>query len=425
MRRLFSLSSFCYTVFMKDNKNQVNTNPADIDAFLGRGVITQILPNIKEFKALLLSGKKLKAYWGFDPTSTALHLSHAKNIILLEEFRKLGHEVNVLFGDFTARIGDPTDKGTTRAQLTEEQVKENVQAWVDHIRPLMDFDAKVNPPNIVYNANWLKEMDLEKVLEAASNFTVQQMLERDMFQKRLGEGKPIHLHEFLYPLMQGYDSVAQNVDVEFCGTDQIFNALAGRTLQKRYHDREKYVVAVNLMEDPVTGELMSKSRGTGVFLGTTANEMYGQVMAQNDSMIRPLLVNVTRIPLSEIDALNIETDPMTAKKFTAEKIVKIFHGMKAATESAKYWSETFQKQQIPENIEKVQVKLKVPLVDILVKQGLVKSKSEFKRLVAEGAVKFHGEIREEKILDPEALAEESGSLKIGKRRFLKIIVKKS
>jgi tyrosyl-tRNA synthetase len=404
--------------------SKINTNPEDIDKFLHRGVISQVLPTIKEFKELLLSGKKLKAYWGFDPTSTALHLSHAKNIILLEEFRKLGHEVHVLFGDFTARIGDPTDKSATRSQLTQEDVQTNVQAWVEHIRPLMDFDAKENAPKIVYNADWLKDMKLEQVLEAAANFTVQQMLERDMFDKRIKEGKPIHLHEFLYPLMQGYDSVAQDVDVEFCGTDQTFNALAGRVLQKRYNNKEKLVVAVNLMEDPVTGTLMSKSNGTGVFLGTTPEEMYGQVMAQNDSMIKPLLVNLTRIPLEEIDALNIEKDPMSAKKFTAEKIVEIFHNTEIAQKAGENWATTFQKQEIPEDIKKVTVKLKVPLVEILIQQGLVKSKSDFRRLINEGAIKFHGEMREEKILDPEALAEESGALKIGKRRFLKIVVEK-
>jgi tyrosyl-tRNA synthetase len=404
--------------------SKINTNPEDIEKFLHRGVISQVLPTIKEFKELLLSGKKLKAYWGFDPTSTALHLSHAKNIILLEEFRKLGHEVHVLFGDFTARIGDPTDKSATRSQLTQEQVKENVQAWVDHIRPLMDFDAKENPPKIVYNADWLQDMSLEKVLEVASNFTVQQMLERDMFDKRLKEGKPIHLHEFLYPLMQGYDSVAQDVDVEFCGTDQTFNALAGRVLQKRYNNKEKLVVAVNLMEDPATGTLMSKSNGTGVFLGTSPEEMYGQVMAQNDSMIKPLLVNLTRIPLEEIEALDIQNDPMGAKKFTAEKIVEIFHGAEVAQKAGEHWSSTFQQQQIPEDTKQVTTKIKVPLVDILIKQGIVSSKSEFRRLIKEGAIKFHGKMEEKKILDPQALTEESGSLKIGKRRFLKIVVEK-
>jgi tyrosyl-tRNA synthetase len=188
------------------------------EAILNRGIVVNILPDRKSFVERLASENPMRMYIGADPTSTALHLSHAKNYMLLEEFRKLGHEVIVLFGDFTAKIGDPTDRLSARKQLTTEEVMENVKHWVEQIRPLMDFDAEVNPPVVKFNSEWLSKLSMEDVVNLASNITVQQMLERDMFEKRINEQKPIHLHEFLYPLMQGYDSVAMDVDVELCGT---------------------------------------------------------------------------------------------------------------------------------------------------------------------------------------------------------------
>lgn len=405
-------------------KINIITDENKIDELLSRGVIVNILPTQAVFKQQLLSGKKLKMYWGFDPTSTALHLSHAKNIILLEEFRKLGHEVHILFGDFTARIGDPTDKGSARKQLSQEDVTENVKAWIQQIKPLMDFSDTKNPPKIVYNSDWLKKLSFEEVIDIASNFTVQHMMERDMFEKRLHAGEPIFLHEFFYPLMQGYDSVAQDVDVEFCGTDQTFNALAGRTLQKRYNQKEKTVVAVNLMEDPVTKELMSKSNGNGVFLNATPEIMYGQIMAQNDSMIKPLLINVTRLPLQEIEVLDIIKDPMKNKKFTAFEITKIFFGEEKAMNAQKEWVQAFQKGGVPGSAKKVEIEAGILLMDILINNDLVASKTEFRRLIKEGAIRFYNKLKEEKVTDPETLILESVDLKIGKKRFLKIIVKK-
>src|SRR3989338_2351694 len=197
------------------------TDKKRIEEIFNRGVVTQIIPSKEELLKRLLSGDRLRIYIGADPTSDSLHLSHAKNYMFLEELRQLGHEVIVLVGDFTAQIGDPTDKESARVQLTEEQVKENVKSWIKQIKPLMDFEAKDNPPQIKYNSEWLSNMKLKDEILLASNLTVQRMLERDMFQKRLKENIPIYLHEFEYPLMQGYDSVAMDVDVELCGTDQI------------------------------------------------------------------------------------------------------------------------------------------------------------------------------------------------------------
>src|SRR3989339_397920 len=203
------------------------TDAKKIDEILERGTIVQILPTKDEFRKKLLNGERLKFYIGFDATAPTLHLSHAKNLMLLEKFRKLGHEVIVLFGDFTARIGDPTEEKSSRKQLTRDDVLENVKIWKELIKPLMDFNDKENPPVIKYNNEWLSKLNFEDIINLSSNFTVQQMIERDMFDKRLKDGKPIYLHEFFYPLMQGYDSVVMDVDVELCGTDEIKNLVKG------------------------------------------------------------------------------------------------------------------------------------------------------------------------------------------------------
>jgi len=281
-------------------------------AILDRGVISGVLPDRASFLERLASPMPMRIYIGADPTSTALHLSHAKNYMLLEEFRQLGHEVIVLFGDFTARIGDPTDRMAARKQLTGEEVKANVTEWLEQIRPLMDFDAAENPPQVKFNAEWLAKLTMEDIIELTSMVTVQRMLERDMFEKRLQEQRPIHLHEFIYPLMQGFDSVAMEVDAELCGTDQTFNALMGRTLLEKLKGKDKFVVTVNLMENPKTGELMSKSRGTGVFLDTNAFDKFGSIMAQPDEMIELILVNNTRLPLSEVAEIMRAENPRDA-----------------------------------------------------------------------------------------------------------------
>ena len=214
-----------------------------IDDILERGVLAEFYPSKKEFKDALMSGKKLKFYMGADPTAKALHLGHAQNLMVLEQFRQLGHEVIFLIGDFTGMIGDPSDKGSARVKQTPAQVQENFSLWKDQVKNILDFDDVNNPVQIKYNSEWLGKLNFAEVLELASNFTVQQMLERDMFEKRMKVEKPIYIHEFMYPLMQGYDSVAMDVDVELCGTDQIFNALAGRTLMQKMKNKDKFVVA--------------------------------------------------------------------------------------------------------------------------------------------------------------------------------------
>ena len=473
--------------------NKTNTNPEQIDEILDRGTIVDILPTKKEFREKLLSGEKLKFYIGFDATAPTLHLSHAKNFMLMEKFRKLGHEVIVLFGDFTARIGDPTGENSARKQLSRKDVVENVKKWKKLIEPLMDFKDQKNPPKIMYNNDWLAKLTLEDVISLASNFTVQQMLERDMFAGRIFgdkktrlileksgilrvthktyakcrhcakvfpsfiqfenekafdtsnvEGnqmscprcnkmtivdkkdliqirqKPIYLHELLYPLMQGYDSVAINVDVEVCGTDQTFNALAGRTLLKKIKGKDKFVIAVTLMENPKTGELMSKSKGTGVFLNTTANDMFGQIMAQPDEMIEILFINNTYLSLGEIKKLMSLDNPRDIKAKLAKEIITIYHNKKSAEEAEEEFNKIFRDKKKPTDIKKCKVKSKkLKVVDLLVEIELANSKGNARRLVEQGGVRIDDTVQKD--FEKEIELKNGMIVQVGKRRFVKIV----
>ena len=396
------------------------TDHKKIDEILDRGAIVEILPSKEEFRDKLLSGEKVRFYIGFDATAPVLHLGHARNFMFLEELRKLGHEVIVLFGDFTAMIGDPSDKDSVRKQLSREEVAFNVKKWQELIKPLMDFEDKNNPPKIMYNGDWLRKLNLEDLVGLAGNFTVQQMLERDMFQKRLKENKPIYLHEFLYPLMQAYDSVVMNVDVEVCGTDQIFNALAGRTLLKKLKNKDKYVVALMLIGNPKTGEMMSKSKGVGIFLDASFEDMYGQIMAQSDEMTEILFVNNTHLPLDEIKNILEQENPRDAKMRLALEIVKIFYGEDAAQKAERHFIKTVQKKETPDDIDEIKIKAgEYAPPELLTLLKLASSKNDAKRLIEQGAVKINNKILtdwREKIA-----VKDSDIIKVGKRRFIKLI----
>lgn len=405
----------------------IDTNPEKIHELLTRSV-KEILPTKESLEKELFSGKKLRIYIGTDATGTSLHLGHATNYIILEKFRKLGHEVIFLIGDFTSRIGDPTDKTAARIQLTREQVVENVKTWLDQIRPIVDIDNKENPVKILYNHDWLSKLDFEEVLKLASHFTVQQMLERDMFQKRLQEQKPIHLHEFLYPLMQGYDSVAMDVDIEMCGNDQKFNALAGRTLQKKINNKEKFVFITTLLENPNTGEkMMSKSLGTGVFLDSSADQMYGGIMAQADENIHQLFVDCTYV--SDIEIMDMVfgmqngENPMQYKKRLAREIVTIYHNENEALAAQTNWENTFSEGGLPDVIPEVSGESETLLSEVLVANNILDSKGEFRRLTDEGGIKIVSEdLIETKITDFQYKLSETIVLKIGKKKFVKVVV---
>lgn len=396
---------------------KVVTDEQEIDEILDRGVIVEFLPTKELFKKELLSGRRLRFYIGFDATAPTLHLSHAKNLVLLEKFRKLGHEVVCLFGDFTARIGDPTDRSDSRKQLSHEEILANVSEWKKQIKNLMNFSDPVNPPLIKYNSHWLSKLTFEDVIGLAAETTVQQMLERDMFEKRMGEGKPIHLHEFLYPLMQGYDSVAMDVDVELCGTDQTFNALMGRTLVRKRLKKEKFVVVVNLMANPKTGELMSKSKGTGVFLNTGPVGVFGAVMAQPDEMSEVILKNISSIPLSELDTLLQQGKSMDLKILAAYESTAVVYGKEAAEEARQNFKKTFSKGEVPTDVPEVEVG-GMGLMDALVAAKVVSSKSDYRRLMSEGAVRI---VRTDEKLTEHSLPPYDEVVRIGKHRFVKIV----
>lgn len=399
----------------------INQKEKRIDEILNRGVIKQILPSAEAFKQALLT-KTLTFYIGADPTGDSLHLSHAKNFMLLEEFRQLGHKVNVLFGDFTACIGDPSDRDSARTLLTRDRARENASSWVSQISRIINFDDPINPAHVRYNSEWTDQLTPTQLIELFTHTTVQQLIERDMFQKRLTNDKAIFLNEFVYPMFQGYDSVAMDVDVELCGTDQIFNALMGRDLIRQYKQKEKFVVAVNLMENPKTGALMSKTNGTGVFLNSSPKNMFGQIMQQPDEMIEVILVNNTRIPLEEIKALDINNKPMEAKLFTAYEVTKIFHGEEHAKEAKDAFTSTFQKRTFPADAPIIKISENhIELLDLLVACPTGLSKGQLRRLIAQSAVSINKERYREPTSVIELTPETSLEVQVGKRGFYKVV----
>ena len=396
---------------------KIDTSEEKIEEVLTRSV-KEILPTRDELRELLKSGRRLRIYIGTDATGTSLHLGHATNYMILEKLRKLGHEVIFLVGDFTARIGDPTDKSElARKQLSREDVVKNVKTWINQVKPVIDVENKENPVKIVYNHEWLSALSFEDVLNLASNFTLQQMIERDMFQQRLKSERPLYLHELLYPLMQGYDSVAMDVDVEMCGADQKFNALAGRTLLKKLKGKEKFVFITTLLENPKTGEkMMSKSVGTGVFLDFEADKMYGAIMAQPDENMRQLFVDCTRLEMADIEEILRAENPRDAKMRLAREVVAIYHDRDVSQTAENNFVKVFQKKDLPDEIETVSAESDTEIFEVLLVSKMVKSKSDFRRLLDEGAISLNGD----KLRDPQVRVGSGGVIKVGKKRFLKI-----
>ena len=402
---------------MQDN------NEEKVNEVLDRSVAT-IYPNKELLKEALLSGKKLRIYNGIDPTASYVHMGHATNYFLLKRLHDLGHKIIILIGDFTAMIGDPSDKTSARKRLTKKEVLENLKTFKEQIGKIINFEDDKNPIEFQFNSKWLKEFDFEGITELASHFTVQQMIERDIFQRRIKETKPLYLHEFLYPLMQGYDSVALEADVEIGGTDQTFNMLAGRILVKDYQQREKFVITTTLLENPLTKEkLMSKSLGTGIGLGEDPDNMFGKVMAMADETIIQLFTDCTDVPLSEIERIKKElaegTNPKEIKISLAKEIVKIYHGEEEAKKAVEYFDSIFSKKEFPENAEVIKANKDDRLGDLLVENKVVESKSEFRRLIESGAI---SDYPDKKIEDPNQMVEENRRLKIGKKTFVVIEV---
>ena len=381
---------------------EIKKDPEIINRILNKAV-EQILPDGDSFKERLLSGERLNVYQGFDPTAPTLHIGHTVGMRKLEDFRKLGHNVTFLIGDFTARIGDPSDKTEARASartvLTKEQIADNLKVYVDQASHIIDIDNKDNPVKILYNGTWLEKLDFGDIIKLASEFTVQQMLKRSMFQKRLDEDKPIYLNEFMYPLMQGYDSVVMETDVEVGGNDQLFNMLAGRDMVRNHLNKEKFVITGKLLTTS-QGDKMGKSEGNMIKLSDEPKDIYGKVMAFTDDQIVDgfeLLTSTDLESIEEIKKRLEETDnPMPLKKELALRITSELKGEKEGKEAEEYFETVFQNKSIDTDLEEIEVQEKeYDILDLLIETKLAPSKSQARRLIEQDAVK----IDDEKVTD--------------------------
>lgn len=385
--------------------------------------IDSIYPSKEALENVLKSGKKLTIYWGIDPTASDIHLGHSTNLFVLRRFQNLGHKVIILIGDYTAQIGDPSGKDKLRKVLTKEEIKRNYQTYKQQILKILDSKKTT----FRFNSEWWNKMSAKKLLEIDRLFTHQQVIERDMFQKRIEKKLPISMMEFQYPLLQGYDSVALNTDIELGATDQLFNMLVGRYLVKTLLKKEKFVIITPLLVNPETGKkLMSKSEGNYISIQDNPNQMYGKMMALPDAIILTCFKLCT--DLGEDRIKNIESrlgrreNPKNLKTELAFEIVKIYHGEKNAKEAGEEFNKVFRKHELPEKMPVATLKRgSYNAIDLLLKLNLVKSKSEARRLVNENAIKINGEI----IKDPKIKINVASGLvaQIGKKRFVKIKIK--
>lgn len=389
-----------------------------VEHLLSRGLV-EILPSKEELERRLRSGPPLRIYIGVDPTSPIIHLGHAVQLRKLRQFQDLGHKVILLIGDFTGRIGDPSDKSAARVQLTREQVAENAHTYTEQAAKILDFSSPTNPVEVRFNGEWWDTMGARDLIELAAFFTAQQMLQREMFQKRLEENRPIGLHEFLYPLLQGYDSVAMDVDAELGGTDQTFNMLVGRSLLKAIRGKEKFVLTGPLLEG-TDGRKMSKSFGNIIGVAEPPYDMFGKVMSLKDELIARYFELLTDVPEAELKEMTrlLEQraiNPMVLKKRLAYDLTAQFHGTQAAEEAARRFEREIQRREIPEEMPTVTLPRagSWSVVDLLTTTRLAASRSDARRLIEQGAVQVDGE----RVTDPRATVEvREGMVLRGRRR---------
>lgn len=385
--------------------------------------VDQIYPTAEKLKEELLSGKRLKFYIGADATGPRLHIGHLIPVLKMKQLQELGHEIIFLVGDFTARLGDPTDKSETRKILSEEQVNANAAKFQEQIAKYIDFESGENPARIVFNSEWNSKLTLSDVIDLASNTTVQQMLERDMFAERNKENKPIFLHEFLYPLIQGYDSVHMEVNGEFGGRDQTFNMLMGRTLLKNYKNIDKFVITTHFLLSSDGQNKMSKSIGNCIFIDDSPVDKFGKVMSIPDNLIGHYYRLATNKSLEEIEGIEEElsktTDPMKIKKQLAHEIVFLNDGREAADEALDFFEKTVQNNEAPQNAptfakEKLN-KTELALKDLVAVVG-TQTNAEAKRLIRAGAIEVNGVVETD--LNKVFQVNELNYLKIGKKNWI-------
>jgi len=398
----------------------LSRDPNKINELLNRGV-EKIFPSPDFLRRALLSGRRLKIYLGIDPTGPSLHLGHAIPLMKLRQFQELGHQAILLIGDFTATIGDPTDKLSARVPLSREQVLKNAKQYKKQASTLLKFNG-TNPAQIKYNSHWLNKLSMVEITELLAQVTYGQTIKRDMFQQRIAEGKDLYVSEFLYPILQGYDSVAMDVDGEVGGNDQTFNMLVGRDLLKKYKQKEKFVLTLKILEDP-TGKKMGKTENNMVALSDTASEMFGKIMSWPDGMIGLGFELLTFISLNQVEnfkkQLEQGANPKEIKSKLAKEVVSIYHGHKAGLKAVQDFESTFKSGNIPDEIEIFKT-TPASLVSILVTTKVVSSKTEFRRLIEGGAVEEL--TQKNKITNLDFEVKNDSVFKIGKKRFLKVAI---
>jgi tyrosyl-tRNA synthetase len=389
----------------------ISTDAQKIETVITRGV-ERIFPNEDFLRARLNSGEQLTVYLGIDPTGPTLHMGNMIPLIKLGQLQELGHKIILLIGDFTARIGDP-DKSQARTVLTHTEVLENAKLYQEQASSILNF-AGDNPAELKYNGEWLDKMNFADVLTLASQMTVQRMLDRDMFRKRVDAGTPVYIHEFMYPLMQGYDSVAMNVDGEVGGNDQTFNMLVGRDLLKNQEPpKEKFVIPMKLLVDS-NGDKMGKTTGNMLSFLDSADEKFKKIMSWTDGMIMNAFELLTNVELEGIQRrLDSDENPRNIKFDLAHSVVSKFHGEAAAVAGKEAWINDVQKDNKPENIPEIE--LLENIVETL-SAGAGESKSQVKRSLREGAVKVNGEK-----VDEDTVLKSTDSIQIGKKRWFDVI----
>lgn len=387
---------------------------ADISSILTRSVDT-IYPNQKALEKRMKSGTPLRVYIGVDPTGNRLHLGHSIGLSKLQEFADAGHEAILLFGTGTVLVGDPSQRKEARKKITYDEIQENIKTWKKQVEGILDFE-KIT---IKQNADWLLKLGLKEIIDIASQVTAVQLFKRESFQRRIEAGNTVWFHETLYPLLQGYDSVAMDVDLEIGGTDQMFNMLMGRELQEKMHGREKFVMTVPMIVG-TDGAPMSKSSGNCVWLSDTPEDMYGKLMSMPDTVMEDYFNLLTPTPYPQ--AVKDYPNPLTRKKHLALIITTRFHDRQKAQHAEEYFEKTVQKGQTPEDIKVVSIPsdgtLSLRILDILERTHMLTSKSEAKRLIKEGAVS----VNDKKIIDPTHIVsvKEGMIIKMGKRKYVRI-----
>ncbi len=387
-----------------------------IQEILTRGV-ANIIPGEEELEKALKSDKKLNIYLGIDPTAPRIHLGHAVPLRKLQSLAELGHHVTLLIGDFTALVGDTSDKDSERPILTDEEIKENFQTYKKQAEKIVDF-SKVH---IKHNSEWLRKLPFDELIKLTRRFSVNDFITRELIRKRLDEGKHIRLDEVLYPVMQGYDSYFLDTDVQLGATDQTFNMQAGRTLQKVLRNKESFIIT-NVFLEGTDGRKMSKSWGNAIWLDDTSDDMFAKVMAINDDLIIQYFTIATNVEMNEINEIKtkfLEFDRMYLKKKLAHTIVSELHNKNDADKAQVYFEKTVQQKELPHEIIELHIKDHFSILETLLRGDLAESKSDAKRLIEQGGVTLN----DEKITNPDSPISE-GILRVGKRRFAKVTFEK-